>query len=634
MLSGGLHADPGMLGNNSTMLIRGARATPDSNLGLFKNVGGMKRESPVWPSFPFLLRAWEILEEDPIDPAKLTEPPVAQLRNSLRWSDHLKQLSEFNMIDKLKTEVAPVGGDGVHSEVEGAGLSKDEEELASRICGKYTAVWKDVDENPPIARAIFDLRRLNAVCNEKTVKFTVLCAAQMIEEMRVVPTENGMFTIVHADLANFYYQIGVGPHLAKRMLLMWGKGFVKSKVMCMGFKKACGIAMAICMGLILRADPNEPDLGVLPEYLTGDTAPGCVRLKNGGVIFLVYDSIMIICPKKDADRWFARLTRNFADVRLVFKYCTIAKPGEIVKYCGMEVLSDRSGLKWRLAETSLSTWRVLRHAPVRRSPRSLFRIVSYLRFAMSVMGEPRWKLGRVSKAQSRLGLVTNWDVECVQIEDLALAWRVFDDLLKDWNSPEGWRHRRSHVPKVDESKEPLCVVIAVDATPFTWAVDVISALGVVQGACRKGKFCVEKDIAESESIAATEGLATATAFSAPVVILCGDNRGVGRGVWKGWSPNDDLDSWMLCCTSLLSLAGKCYVGIDIPTDENYADIATRERKAYSEEEIAFRLRRTFERAMAAVPIWKKTGQSYFGRESIIFNDEIDQELENYESDQE
>ena len=266
--------------------------------------------------------------------------------------------------------------------------------------------------------------------------------------------------------------------------------------------------------------------------------------------------------------------------------------------------------------------------------RDLFRIVSYLRFAMSVMGEPRWKLGRVSKAQSRLGLVTNWDVECVQGEDLALAWHVFDDLLKDWNSPEGWRHRRSHVPKIDESREPLCVVIAVDATPFTWAVDVISALGVVEGASQKGEFPVEKGIAEAESIAATEGLATATSFSAPVVLLCGDNRGVGRGVWKGWSPKDDLDPWMLCCTSLLSLASKSYVGIDIPTDENYADIATRERKVYSDDEIAFRLRRTYERAMTAASIWRRTGQSYFGRESIVFDDEIDQEMEIYESDQE
>jgi len=145
-----------------------------------------------------------------------------------------------------------------------------------------------------------------------------------------------MFTLVHADLCNFYYQVGVGARLAKRMLLLWGKDFLQAKVMCMGFQKACGVAMAIVISLLLKTELHEPDLGVPDEYDRSDVAPGCVHLRNGGLIFLVYDSILIICPSKDAVHWEKRLQNRFALAGLVFKYCAVAKSGEIVPYCGME----------------------------------------------------------------------------------------------------------------------------------------------------------------------------------------------------------------------------------------------------------------------------------------------------------
>lgn len=605
MLSGGLDADPGMI--QGELLVRGARAHPDSQIGTFKNVGGMKRDADVWPDFPFLRTAFEILDEDPVDYRKLEEPPVAKLQNSVKWSVHLRQLWHV-LIGGFVVDVdprCPTDQQREHYEKELG--------ICSRICAKYTSVWKDVDGPTPIARVIFDLRRLNAVCTEKNVPFTILGAPQMIKEMRDVPTERGMFTIVHADLVNFYYQIGVGADLGRRMVLLWGDKYVQSLVLCMGFSKACGVAMAICMALLLRHEEGDVDLGIPTELHSSDSAPGCVRLKNGGVIFLVYDSIMIICPKKDAMPWYHKLQSNFGRAGLQFKYCKVAAPGEIVNYCGMEARSDREGIKWRVAATSLSTWKILRRATLRRSPRTLFKVTGYLRFALAVTGEPRWRLGRVSKAQSRLGKVTEWDDLVVTEEELNLAWGLFDELVAEWDTKQGWKHRRSHVPVATGS---LFVVVAVDATELTWAVNVLTNEGVVDNLSEQGVFRHKRPIAEAEAFGGVKGLQVAQSQPAPVVILCNDNRGIGRGFWKGYSPKDPIDE--LVKKGLECMKGKAYVGVDIPTDENYADIGTRTRKVYSSAEVSFRRRRTFERAMLAAEEWRKSGTDYFGREAFEF----------------
>lgn len=609
-MSGGLDADPGML-YGSNLIVRGARAHPDSNIGSFKNVAGLRRESVVWPDFPFLRVAFAILDEDPIDYDKLKEEEVVRLQNSSRWSNHLRQLQGV-----LTEPVRFVDSLGL-SEEEARLKMAGEEALARRICGKYTSVWKDVEPPPPIARVIFDLRRLNAVCNDKNVPFTVLGAPQMIEEMRLVPTERGMFVIVHADLVNFYYQIGVGDNLSNRMLLLWGDVFIRSKVLCMGFCKSCGIAMALCLALIILQESGEAELGIPSDLRSSASAPGCVRLTNGGIIFLVYDSIMILCPRKDASLWHKKLDRVFTKAGLMFKYLSVAAPGEVVNYCGMEAKSDREGLKWRVAGSSLSTWKILRRAVLRRSPRSLFKVTGYLRFSMSVMGEPRWRLGRVSKAQSKLGKVVDWDVVCIDQNDLDIAWNLFDELVAVWESVAGWRHRQSHVPKV-APEQPLFIVVAVDATPWTWAVDVLVDANVVKGGSKKGRFAAEKPIAEAEAKGSLEGIVIAKNFNAPVIVVCNDNRPVGRGFWKGYSAQDELDGYIK--KGVPHLEGKVYVGVDVPSKENFADIGTREEKDYSPGEVAFRRQRTFERAMCAAEKWRKTGLDYFGREDIELDD--------------
>jgi len=214
MISGGPCADAGMFVKRD-ILLRGARANPMSSLGTFKNIAGMCKDRAAMARIPgngeaivpFVKRAHEMLDEDPIDPQKveLARSGGSEIRASDRWSEHLRQ---------LQYEV---------------GLLEDhvEDELDPLVVGRYTAVWKEVDTVPPIARAIMDLRRLNALCREDGVPFEILGSGGIVENFKELdPTKE--WGIVHADVANAYYQMGTGPELKQRMLLRWGNKYVQS----------------------------------------------------------------------------------------------------------------------------------------------------------------------------------------------------------------------------------------------------------------------------------------------------------------------------------------------------------------------------------------------------------------------
>jgi len=41
-------------------------------------MGGLRCDSPVWPELPFLKKAFDMLDEEPVDPAKPNDPPIAK----------------------------------------------------------------------------------------------------------------------------------------------------------------------------------------------------------------------------------------------------------------------------------------------------------------------------------------------------------------------------------------------------------------------------------------------------------------------------------------------------------------------------------------------------------------------------
>jgi len=596
------------------LLVRGGRASKTSNLGTLRNVGGMLLMNDIFCHTPYSQKALLLLFEDPLDINALTNLPsdkITSERDSASWSKHLLALKDSHVLKYCN--VTP--------------------EYARSISGKYTSVWKDVEdtEEKSIARAIFDLRRLNLVSTESGVDFELLAACNMVPLLIGINTSRKEYTIVHADVSNMYYQLPVGEKLGRRCLFRFSGKYMMSNVLPMGYKKSCGIAQGISMGLILRNEEGDRDLGIPEEARTRSCAPGFVLLRNGGLIFLVYDSILIICPKEDAREWQKRLRRNFEKrAHLLFKYCEIASEGVAVPYCGIELRKTVSGLQWRVGDQSVATWSILRGIPLRPAPRTLFRIVGFTRFASAIQGMPRYKLGRVSKLQSSLGLVTNWDEECLSAADIEEAWSVFDVLLEERKDGKnnGWRHRKSHLPaRTRDAGDEYCIV-AVDATPFRWAVN-LSSNGSPFDVGISGSFEEKTEIGHAESRSSKEGMMLAIGRDYKIVVLCNDHRAVGRSYWKGYSTADKIDTDIK--TALKSVITQSLIFVDVPSKENYADIDSRPEDEYTAEEIEQRHRDTLRRAQEALERWKATTKDYFSREDLEVEDSS-LEVVDYESE--
>jgi len=612
LLSAGVGADPGML-RREGIIVRGARASKTSNLGTLRNVGGMLTEERIFYHTPYSAKALELLSEDPLDKEILENLPadkVTSERDSVSWSKHLLALEAARVLK----------------------YSKGIPEYARSISARYTSVWKDVGdtEEKSVARAVFDLRRLNLVSTKKGVDFELLAACNMVPLLIGLNTSRVEYVIVHADVSNMYYQLPVGKALGRRCLFRFSGRYMEAEVLPMGFKKSCGIAQGISMGLILKEEEGDVNLGVPEEAKDRTSAPGFVLLKNGGLIILVYDSILIICPKDHSRQWQKRLRRNFEErANLLFKYCEIALEDVIVPYCGLELRKTRNGLQWRVGDQSIATWKVLRSVALRPAPRTLFRIVGFIRFAASIQGIARYKLGRVSKMQSRLGLVVNWDEESLSEEEIEKAWETFDFIVREREESKncGWRHRKSHLPRTKGDGKEYCVV-AVDATPFRWAVN-LSANGGSFDVRKSGPFKRRMEIGQAESRSSREGISLAVVGEFSVIVLCNDHRAVGRAYWKGYSTADELDSDIE--RSMPSLWSRVIVFVDVPSQENFADIDSRPDDVYSETEILQRHYDTLRRAGEALRRWRETAVDYFSRESLDLEDAV-QEVDDYDSD--
>jgi len=613
LFSAGMGADPGML-KTKGLILRGARASKSSDLGKLRNVGGMLTTEGLFSHTAYSLRALELLSEDPLCAESLANLPADEItpeRDSASWSKHLLKLEESRV---LKYCI------GVPDH-------------ARSICGRYTSVWKDVGETEAtsVARAIFDLRRLNCVSTKSSVDFELLAACNMVPLLIGMNTSRREYSIVHADVSNMYYQLPVGKNLGRRCLFRYAGKYMRSKVLPMGYKKSCGIAQGLSMGLILRTEKDDRDLGIPEEALSRTSAPGFISLKNGGLVLLVYDSVLIICLKDDAREWQRRLRRNFETrAHLLFKYCEIAPDNAIVPYCGLELRKTLNGLQWRVGDQSIATWKILRGVALRPAPRTLFRIVGFTRFASAIQGIPRYKLGHMSKLQSKLGLVTNWDDECLTAMDIEDAWVIFDFILeeREMSKNHGWRHRKSHLPaRTKESGAEYCIV-AVDATPFRWAVN-LSSNGGPFNLGRDGPFMERTEIGQAESRSSREGIMLAVEREYRIIVLCNDHRSVGRSYWKGYSTTVQINSDIRY--ALESAVDRSMIFVDVPSSENFADIDSRPDDYYTKNEIDQRHRDTLRRAQEALRQWKETAKDYFSREDVDVEDLV-LEVEEYDSE--
>ena len=78
------------------------------------------------------------------------------------------------------------------------------------------------------------------------------------------------------------------------------------------------------VGVILYCEAGKDGqmdrLGVPESALESDKAPSHIDLDDGGVIVLVYDSVLVITSVERAEKWHDRLRTNCDRVNMALKY--------------------------------------------------------------------------------------------------------------------------------------------------------------------------------------------------------------------------------------------------------------------------------------------------------------------------
>ena len=589
-------------------ILRGDKCLPNVPLAELKNVGGGNfAGNRIAFEIPFVKLALELLKEDPI-------PPGADLRgvamrvedapDAAKWGLHLDHFL-------LKKALRVV----LESE-----LQLPDGTLELRTFCRYKGVHKEEYD----ARGIFDLIDINAVCSSREVVFTLLSGRAFVEVLRTVPFREKGMRIFHADLCNSYYQLSVGKNLGRRINIRRGRQILEALVLAMGFSKSCGITQGLVWGVILRRLEGDEDLGVAEEVYGRTDAPGYIRLASGGIIVLIYDSILVIDTEKGAKAWSERILRNMCDANLLLKYAILEGRKTLVEngvekgpiYGGAQFAYDESGLTWKLQDGSLKSWQERVTRPLVSSPRTLYKLVGYLRFVYGILDFHERHLGRWSKLQSKMGSgIKNWDNPSVADTDVN---ELCATILKLTNKK---RHAFSF--RSDIGGKVRVGYVAVDATTKRYAfcefrdghVVRLNGLAVTKavdfGDERGGD--AERKIEFGESMAQDAGVDFLIHKGCNVIIVVGDNQGVGYGFRKGYARNDETDAVI---SRTVEKAGTAAVVVmDIDTDENYADIPTRPEEHYTDEDRDKRETATWRAMKKGLELWRERNVVYVLREN-------------------
>ncbi len=98
-----------------------------------------------------------------------------------------------------------------------------------------------------------------------------------------------------------------------------------------------------------------------------------------------------------------------------------------------------------------------------------------------------------------------------------------------------------------------------------------------------------------------------------VLVVGGDNVSASLAMWKGYSTSESMHRHLRPFSGVL-------IVVDIPTDDNFADISTRPEKSYTSAEVAHRQTSSVARLKAAFVYWRDTwrGSTYFPRTHEVF----------------
>jgi len=509
-------------------------AAPSVPLAPLEGVGTMRCDGHGLMQAPFVLRALELLRENPVEGVVVTRP-FMETPDSRRYIKHLEYLQgkEHRVLAVLGYYVAEVGK--VRTE--------DGRLMSLPPIGRYSAVYKTKSD----ARAIFNFQFLNSIGCTIGIKAHIAGGGRFIDRLRAHEPATGRWVILHADVKNAYYGIPAGDKLSQASCVRVGNKILRAMVLCMGWAHSCGICQALTWGVIGARSKKQVDLGFPQEW--GPEMPAVVELDGGGWIVVVIDSIFMMLPEREATEhqaaewrrlqedpatckhptyaevWLQRLRTNFSTVRWSLKYATLEQETATVAFGGVRLVAQRGKLQWGLEEETLLAWKAIAKEDLLNSPRSFFRLVGFLRFAGAILGWPKYVLGRLTKIQSEMGQISNWDDESVADANIRMACEMIlsieEGLLQD---------RFSHLAK-RKAGNPFFA--AVDATQKMWAVFKMSEGRYVD--VRYGEFGSTTPIDEGESFAMMQGILWALEEDAAAAYMGNDNQIVGYDYEAGYA---------------------------------------------------------------------------------------------------
>ena len=497
----------------------------------------------------------------------------------------------------------------------------------------YFAVAKDVENFMPInARAIFDLREVNKI-GEAPDTFSLFSVRDILRSIaRIGPK----VYFVHADLKNFYYQLGLPGWMHELMgiRLSNSREVYRSRVLPMGWDRSCRTAQALTVGGLGMRTVHENALGMPERLLDASDPPGLFELdfdaqnratkknlKGAGAV--IYDTILIAVNEGQiAHQWADRIRLNFESrLGMSLKYLEIDRK---TTFAGIDFEQDRFGPRWRVCDTTFATWQILAKN-LRSTPRALWRALGFIRRFAEVHLMQRRTFGKLARIQAAIA-----QQNCAELRDRNAKWWDKEDpiiadalpqiklriqrLENQWQSLSAFREREKR------SRESVANVL-VDATLQLVSVVRLTENGTIAEwpdarpvpRCQvAGQTC---QIDECESFAMNWGLQLPQVNEATIVVIGGDNTAASRAFWKGYSLAESIDGHIPETPN----PRKTVIFVDIPTEDNIADVKTRPDLAWTVEEIEQRRRASFERLSAAYEAWTHwPGDTYFDRRDDVF----------------
>jgi hypothetical protein len=309
---------------------------------------------------------------------------------------------------------------------------------------------------------------------------------------------------------------------------------------------------------------------------------------------------MILDATSTMKRWQHQLDYNLRTAHAQTKFLNLIPPSEPFEWCGFQFHLDHAGLSWRITPSTLDIWNSIAKSNPQPTARSLWRVLGFANFAFTILQLPTRILGPARLHQAHLGLVkeNDWDTNRPHLQT---PIRYTLDTITSINNT--WQRRKMR--KMPREEDILRIVF--DATPSRWAVVIFKSDGSTEE--HSGVLNCNIDVAEATACSKAHKIITQK--QPRLTIIAGDNIGVLRAFFKGYSTSDEIQHQILfsACTEYPGVI----LLVDLPSEENFADIASRPEEIYELEDVEKRKKSTQNRFDRALSNWYHTGATYTSR---------------------